>query len=192
MPGMMGVPGMMGKMDFTAKMKEMLKDGTLSTVVKGMLEKTDAEFSRGFKEFAGKCKSRRRMAAPGKAVANVGDAIAPMMKKMMNTMMKNSGDQIQGMGGKLGAMVSLMYHVKPGMFAQIWKMTGLAANAGQELEKLVNDANCMVAKDAVATAGKGNVTTEQIVEAVAKLFENKAFLERSFKWGQSFVESSKQ
>merc|ERR1719445_283406 len=185
MPGMISVPGMTGKMDFTAKMKEMLKDGTLSTVVKGMLEKSDAEFSRGFKEFAGKCKSRRRVAANygmiqgGKALANVGDAIAPLMKKIFKKMM--SGDQIKDTGGKIGAMVSVMYHTKPGMFAQIWKMAGLAAKPGQELEMLVNEANCMVAKTAVAAAGKGNVTTEHIVEAVAKLFENKAFLERSFK-----------
>merc|ERR1719433_244365 len=134
------MPGMMGKMDFTAKMKEMLKDGKLSTVVKGMLEKSDAEFSRGFKEFAGKCKSRRRMAAMipgGKALAHVGDAIAPIVAKMMKTMM--SGDQIKNMGGKIGAMVSLMYHTKPGVFAKIWKMAGLAANAGQDLEKLMNE-----------------------------------------------------
>jgi len=216
MGGMGGKMMMMKGKEFEGKMKKMLQGGQIAGIVNAMLKESGDKFSDNLKDFARQCKTanRRRKAnyfskmmegmknmdfskymkgmdfsklmggmdlSKMKGMTGMSDIMTPMVTKMMKSMM---GSQ----GGQIGAMVGMMYYTPPGVFAKAWKMMKLDPACGQELEQLMSEANCMVAMGAEAAAGGQAVTTENIIEAVSKLFDNAAFLEKSFKWGKRFVE----
>merc|ERR1719266_836120 len=97
---------------------------------------------------------------------------------------------MEGEPGKIGEMLSMLFSTKREGFSKMWTKMGLPAKCGEELNALMDEANCIVATAAVRLAGNNNrVATTHIVNAVKALFDNQEFLKKATAWGKSFIET---